>query len=130
MGVFCSTTRSGWVASPQLTAWGAGGGDGKGPSRGCVTSFIFLLPELFVLRAAVRFISGTFLRSLSVCLSVSLQDEGDVQIGPGIYQIPLWVTLPKQSEVRKHTFLWVHSYIKPINLPRQAWWPDDKVEGS
>jgi len=72
MGVFCSTTRSGWVASPQLTAWGAGGGDGKGPSRGCVTSFIFLLPELFVLRAAVRFISGTFLRSLSVCLSVCL----------------------------------------------------------
>ena len=26
-------------------------------------------------------------------------DEGDVQIGPGVYQIPRWVMLPQKSEV-------------------------------
>ena len=26
-------------------------------------------------------------------------DEGDVQTAPGLYQIPLWVTLPKKEEV-------------------------------
>ena len=34
-------------------------------------------------------------------------DEGDVQIGPGVYQIPLWVTLPKK--VRK-TPSWPRSW--------------------